>query len=116
MLRETFSKIDPCIEDGWQKIVRPEIRLQFLKHWIKVPSAYREHLIKRISAHTLRHSFATHLLEHGTDLRYIQTLLGHENSKTTERYAQVTKKGFEKLVSPLDTMAGNFTLKSNKDI
>jgi hypothetical protein len=47
----------------------------------------------------LEHSL--HLLEHGTDLRYIQQLLGHENSRTTERYTRVTKKGFEKLVSAL---------------
>jgi site-specific recombinase XerD len=65
-------------------------------------SAVQAGINKRVSAHTLRHSFATHLLEPGTDLRYIQSLLGHENSKTTERYTQVTKKGFENLVSPLD--------------
>jgi integrase/recombinase XerD len=65
-------------------------------------SARKAGITKRISAHTLRHSFATHLLEHGTDLRYIQALLGHESSKTTERYAHVTRKGFEGLVSPLD--------------
>jgi integrase/recombinase XerD len=59
---------------------------------------------KNVSAHTLRHSFATHLLERGTDLRYIQMLLGHESSKTTERYTHLTKHGFEKLVSPLDNL------------
>jgi integrase/recombinase XerD len=79
-------------------------------------SASKPGITKNISAHTLRHSFATHLLEHGTDLRYIQTLLGHESSKTTERYAHVTKKGFEQLQSPLDRLIQKNILESNKDI
>jgi len=61
-------------------------------------------IIKRVTVHTLRHSFATHLLENGTDLRYIQTLLGHESSKTTEIYTHVTTKGFEQIKSPLDKL------------
>ncbi|MBS1681469.1 MAG: tyrosine-type recombinase/integrase [Bacteroidetes bacterium] len=61
-------------------------------------------LRKRVTVHSLRHSFATHLLEHGTDLRYIQTLLGHNSSRTTEIYAHVTKKGMDKIKSPLDNL------------
>ena len=59
---------------------------------------------KGVNVHPLRHSFATHLLESGVDLRYIQELLGHKSSKTTEIYTHVSNKDIGKIRSPLDSI------------
>ena len=59
---------------------------------------------KLVTLHWLRHSYATHLLESGVDLRYIQELLGHSSSKTTEIYTHVTEKSLQKIKSPFDDL------------
>jgi len=67
-------------------------------------AAIKAGIKKTISVHTLRHTFATHSLEDGADLRYIQEMLGHESSKTTEIYTHITTKGFDQFKSPLDNL------------
>jgi site-specific recombinase XerD len=58
-------------------------------------------ITKPASFHSLRHSFATHLLENGTDVRYVQELLGHQNIRTTQIYTKVTNPSIKKIKSPL---------------
>lgn len=65
-------------------------------------AARRGKIYKRVTPHMLRHSFATHLLESGTDLWYIQSLLGHGSSKTTEIYTHVATTAIKNIKSPLD--------------
>lgn len=59
---------------------------------------------KEVGIHSLRHSFATHLLDKGTDIKYIKDLLGHFNIKTTERYLHVSKQQLINIVSPFDDL------------
>lgn len=70
---------------------------------LKLPNNY--------SFHSLRHSYATHLLENGTSLRYIQELLGHNDIKTTLRYTHVSKNAMENIESPLDKILRKYDLK-----
>jgi site-specific recombinase XerD len=65
-------------------------------------SAKKAGITKQISLHTLRHSFATHLLENGTDLRYIQDLLGHSSPKTTMIYTHVSSTSLKNIINPFD--------------
>ncbi|MEN8141111.1 MAG: integron integrase [Thermodesulfobacteriota bacterium] len=79
-------------ESGLQKAVKAAVR--------------RTGIAKRVTVHTLRHSFATHLLEHGTNIRLLQELLGHADVKTTEIYTHVMRKDIQGQQSPLDRLYG----------
>jgi integrase/recombinase XerD len=85
-----FSKEKPLTTRNIQKIVK------------KVRE--KAGIQKRVTPHTMRHSFATHLLEAGTDIRYIQSLLGHASLNTTQMYAHVSTEQLKKIKSPLDTL------------
>jgi site-specific recombinase XerD len=70
-------------------------------------AVYKARIQKNMSIHSLRHTFATHLLEGGTDIKYIQALLGHVSLKTTARYTHVARRGTLHIKSPLDSAAND---------
>jgi site-specific recombinase XerD len=102
LLREYYKQYKPKVylfegQDGGQYSIRSvQAVFQDAKAKGKV--------FKKVGVHGLRHSYATHLLEGGTDVRVIQELLGHNELKTTMRYTQVSKKELSKVTSPLDTL------------
>lgn len=72
--------------------------------WVLRNAVLRAGIRKEVSLHTLRHSFATHLLENGTDIRYIQELLGHSSPKTTMIYTHVTENSIKNISNPFDDL------------
>lgn len=103
MLREYYKMYRPDVwlfegqtkgEQYSEKSLQSVLKQSLEKTGIKKP----------VSLHWLRHSYATHLLEAGTDLRYIQELLGHKSSKTTEIYTHVSTKSIQNIKSPFDDL------------
>ncbi|MBM3230061.1 integrase [Candidatus Pacearchaeota archaeon] len=85
-----LSKEKPLTTRNIQKIIKQ--------------TAGRAQIQKKVTPHTLRHSFATHLLEQGTDIRVIQAMLGHSNLNTTQVYTHVSADQIKKVANPLDTL------------
>jgi integrase/recombinase XerD len=102
MLREYYRKYKPKV---WLFEGKDHARYSARSVQEILKAAVRNTRIrKKVTVHTLRHSFATHLLEHGIDLTYIQEFLGHSNIKTTLIYTHITTKGIDKIKSPLDNL------------
>ena len=103
MLREYFKAYRPKIWLFEGQYENSQYSAQSLQSVLK-QSVGRTKIKKPVTLHWLRHSYATHLLESGTDLRYIQELLGHKSSKTTEIYTHVSEQSLQKIKSPFDDL------------
>jgi integrase/recombinase XerD len=104
MLRGYWARVRP--QDGWlfpgRKAGKP-ITPHAVGRALQTAAA-KAKLRKKVTPHLLRHSFATHLLEAGTDIRVIQVLLGHSSIRTTARYTQVSERHIGSVKSPLDKL------------
>jgi integrase/recombinase XerD len=118
--KDRYVNLSPVLLDilrSYLKVYRPAPKI-FLFESEQTGSAYPTRTVQRVfqlakekaritkdvGIHSLRHSFATHLLEKGTDIRYIKDILGHFNIKTTVRYLHVSKKALVNITSPLDDL------------
>ncbi len=103
LLRTYYKIFKPKVYLFEGAIVGEEYDERSLQNVLK-QSIAKAGIKKPVTLHWLRHSYATHLLESGTDLRYIQEILGHSSSRTTEIYTHVSTKSIQKIVSPFDTL------------
>jgi site-specific recombinase XerD len=102
----------PGVVDGW----RADVPISDKTVWFACQSAARAAGIeKHISPHCLRHSYATHMLEAGMDLRTIQVLLGHASLDHTTVYLHLSRRHMDAVPNPLDTLAITTTAESRRD-
>ncbi|HOK26950.1 MAG TPA: tyrosine-type recombinase/integrase [Bacteroidales bacterium] len=101
MLREYYKVYRPGIWLFEGQVKGKKYSARSLEQVLK-KALLKAKIKKPVTLHWLRHSYATHLLEAGTDLRYIQELLGHKSSRTTEIYTHVSQKSLQKIKSPFD--------------
>jgi len=103
VLRHYFDQYQPRVrlfegQDGSSPYSARSVQQTMLR------AANKAGIQKRVSPHVLRHCIATHLLDHGTDVRYIQELLGHKDIRTTLIYTHVTTRSLSAMSSPLDQL------------
>jgi integrase/recombinase XerD len=103
MLREYYKDYKPAVWLFEGQIKGEQYSEKSLQSVLK-QALQKAGITKPVTLHWLRHSYATHLLESGTDLRYIQELLGHSSSKTTEIYTHVSTKSIQQIKSPFDDL------------
>ena len=103
MLREYYKDYKPAVWLFEGQIKGEQYSEQSLQSVLK-QALQKAGIKKPVTLHWLRHSYATHLLESGTDLRHIQELLGHSSSKTTEIYTHVSTKSLQQIKSPFDDL------------
>jgi len=103
LLRAYYNRYrtETWLFEGWEKGEKYSDRSleEVLKKYTKLAG-----ITKPVALHWLRHSYATHLLENGIDLRFIQEILGHKSSKTTEIYTHVSTRHIQQIKSPFDDL------------